>query len=356
MRKHLSHGAFFLGDLNRRHFLQTSACGCALLSVGELSPLLAPRMRVGPFVQELLTYRRATQLRLVRQAQELGLDALGFCLWPIVPGGVEIIRYPVPYAGYDLSRPTVPYQRRLHETVSASVAAGIRPYVYGPMFPDLRRYHPMFERMRFGGRGIRAADWATWSPLAHDAWSHFLLRIHAEYGDALRYVDGVEPFTRYLPPPPNHFTAQMRQALPGILSAGIHERHFNPGDSDIPHARVVASDGWGRSTRRWHWGRPTTGTGPVHRPLAGLPGDRASPSDQRGAEAQVAQYFVTTARVAWSQGARMFLVLHTAGWSVANGKEAKAQAANPDNYQGHPAVVSLHAPPFGRIYQELAAA
>ena len=173
-------------NMNRRQLLKRGGASSALLGVGDLSPLLAPRMRVGPFVQELLTYRRATQLRLVRQAQELGLDALGFCLWPIVPGGVEIIRYPVPYAGYDLSRPTVPYQRRLHETVSASVAAGIRPYVYGPMFPDLRRYHPMFERMRFGGRGIRAADWATWSPLAHDAWSHFLLRIHAEYGDALR--------------------------------------------------------------------------------------------------------------------------------------------------------------------------
>ncbi len=339
-------------NMNRRQLLKRGGASSALLGVGDLTPLLAPRMRVGPFVPELLTYRRATQLRLVRQAQELGLDALGACLWPIVPGGTETLQYPVPFASYDLRWATNQYLSNLEALVNALDKAGIHPYMYGPVFPDVRRHYPIFERMRFRARDISYSDWSRWSPLAHNAWTNFLLRIHAEYGDALTYIDAVEPFTHHLPRPPNHFTQQMRQVLPGILSAGVDEVHFNPGDADPPRGRVVVSDGWGRSSRQWQW-QTDKGT-EIRRPLAGLPGDCAIV--QRQAKAHVAEYFVYVAVVAAKRGADTFLVLHTAGWSVANYQEAWAQAADPENYQGHPAVASLHAPPFGHIYRQLVAA
>lgn len=330
--------------MNRRDLLAGLGAAAAVAGIH-----LDPHMRRGPWVQEMLLYRGFAQRLLAREAHEFGLDAIGFNLLPVEPGGAQLVRRVIPFAGEDLARPTGPYLRRLVQLVDLCERLGLEVFTWGPSFPDIRRFHPTFSRLRFRGRLLSLPDWAAWSDPVHEAWSHHQRRVDHELGDAVTRIDGIEPYSWLLPPPPNHFTAMMAADFPGILACGRDHRGFNPVlGAALPAAQIVTSDGWGNSQHRWAWQPRFTGLSmTVRRRLASLP----NATSKEG----VAAYFVDAAGRVRQQGARVFLVLHTSGWHVVTYAEAQIEAKHPGTYR-RPVAVTLRASPFRAIYRALAKA
>ena len=292
---------------------------------------------------------------MLRETADLGLDAFGLNLLPVLPGGAHLVQL-IPFNGNDLSRPVKPYLDRLEDLVELADRRGIRLYTRGPMFPDIRRLHVTFQLLRFRGRPLTIHDWAAWTDAAHEAWSHHQRTVDRLLGDSVTRTDGTEPFTWLLPHPPNRFTELMQADFPGMLRAGIDDLDFNPvPGASVPAAEIVTSDGWGNSRHLWRWGKRVTGDIEVRRPLAGLPDHNSLPSvgDAASPPARVAAYFVAAARRARTQGARVFLVLHSTGWQYSTDLEARALTNDP-HWVGHPVALQLDVPPFGNIYRGLA--
>ena len=326
----------------------------ASLSAASVVGFRRAPMRHGPWVQEMLLYRRSVQRRMLREAADLGLDAFGLNLLPVLPGGAHLVQL-IPFNGNDLSRPVKPYMDRLEDLVELADRLGIRLYTKGPMFPDIRRLHVTFQLLRFRGRPLTILDWAAWTDAAHEAWSHHQRTVDRLLGDSVTRTDGTEPFTWLLPHPPNRFTELMQADFPGMLRAGIDEQDFKPvAGATVPVAISVTSDGWGDSHHRWRWGPRVTGNDTiVRRPLAALPDHNRLPVEHGSPQDRVAAYFVAAARRARTQGARVFLVLHSTGWQYSTDLEARALTHDP-HWVGHPVALQLDVPPFGNIYRGLA--
>ena len=73
----------------------------------------------------------------------------------------------------------VPYLRRLVQLVDLCDRLGLEVFTWGPSFPDIRRLHPTFSRLRFRGRPLSLSDWAAWSDPVHEARSHHRARVLA---------------------------------------------------------------------------------------------------------------------------------------------------------------------------------
>ena len=308
----------------------------------------------GPWIQEFLLYRKPTQRRLLHEAADLGCRALGLNLFPVVAGGTESVKELVPFNGHDLSRPTSPYLERLEALADLCDRLGILLVTFGPSFPDVRRLHPTFLQLRFRNRAISILDWAAWADRAHEAWSYHQRRVDNLVGVGLIRVDGVEPHTWALSAPPNRFTRMMAADFTGMRASGTDHLCFNPTpNAAVPTAEIVTSDGWGNSRYLWTWGPRFTGSsGPIRRPLAALPDHIRLPAGV-SPKARIAEYFTVKRDLAQRQGSKLFLVLHTPGWRVSTNAEANEQAQDHENYEGHPGVASLYAPPFGAIYRSI---
>ena len=72
---------------------------------------------------------------LAREGHEFGLDAIGFNLLPVEPGGAQIVSQFIPFAGEGLARPTVPYLRRFGTARRPVRPARPRGLHVGPELP-----------------------------------------------------------------------------------------------------------------------------------------------------------------------------------------------------------------------------